>query len=212
MLVAYGAWKRMTGGRRFDARYFDMRYGVEDPWGYTRREYERVKYEATLEQIASRRYRSILEVGCSEGLFTRRLVELGEHVCGVDISQRALDRARGSLQSFDNVELRRIDVFRDSPDWTFELVICSEVLCFAEDLEQLDAASRRLARWVEPGGTLLLVHLRVAHEVDSGWTAPDLRFGADTIHPRVAEVTGLSRDAELWKADHAFTRLRRPAS
>lgn len=212
MLSARSAWREVTGGRRFDAHYFDARYRVEDPWGYTTRAYEKEKYGKTLEQVASRRYRSILEVGCAEGLFTRQLLPLADHVCGVDISERALERARRALGSSDHVAFRRVDVFEDSLDWDFELVVCSEVLCFARDREQLEEAGRRLASWVEPGGILLLVHLRVAHEVASGWPAPDLRFGADTIHPCLAEVTGFALESELWEDDHAFARLRRPAS
>nr|BFE77551.1 hypothetical protein GCM10020093_001520 [Planobispora longispora] len=58
------------------SRYFDWWHRRPDPWNLTVDGYERHKYTATLRQLPARPYRRILEVGCSEGVFTRLLAAM----------------------------------------------------------------------------------------------------------------------------------------
>ena len=55
--------------------YFDTLYTADrDPWKFAASPYERDKYEITLDAMPKPRYRSALEVGCSIGVLTDRLL------------------------------------------------------------------------------------------------------------------------------------------
>ncbi|MFG2528372.1 class I SAM-dependent methyltransferase [Streptomyces sp. NPDC048516] len=81
--------------------YFDWWHRRPDPWGLAVDDYEQFKYATTLRQLPRRPYRRILDVGCSEGAFTHRLAAAfpQAEITGVDISERALARARASAAS-----------------------------------------------------------------------------------------------------------------
>jgi O-antigen/teichoic acid export membrane protein/SAM-dependent methyltransferase len=208
-LQAHLAWTSLTLGRRFDRRYFETRYRETDPWGFTRNEYEKEKYRQTLELIPRGRYGRILEVGCAEGVFTRELASRGDCVCGIDISERALKRARIAVHGHRNVEFRRMDIFEDGLDRRFDLVVCSEVLYFAENERALDVICRKISGWIDTGGYALLVHMRIAEESTTGWVAPDLKFGADSIHERFAKVSGLTPVSQRWEPAYGSALFRR---
>ncbi len=151
------------GPRLFTRRYFEWRYRLSpDPWGYESSPYERRKYERTLKILPEgRRYRRALEVGCSVGVFTRMLAERGvvEEIVGLDVSERALERARRRLAPFEHVRLKRADVTREplgGPS-SYDLIFCAELLFYFGEA-QLRAVRAKLARALEPGGHLVLVN------------------------------------------------------
>lgn len=200
---------RMFGARYFTAEYFEKRFEQPDPWGFEHREYEQRKYAKTLAAIPSARYGRVLEVACAEGLLTQSLAERGDVVVGTDVSDRALTRARGRLAGRPNVRFERSDVFTDPITEHFDLVVASEVLCFAESIPMLDAALERLAGCLEHGGHLVLVHLRIAPEHPGGWPPVDLLFGADVIHRRAARLPGLAPVSDQWEDRYAVSVFRR---
>ena len=62
----------MSVGGSLSAAYFDALYaGKDDPWGFATSPYEQAKYAATLEALATTRFASAFEVGCSIGVLTR---------------------------------------------------------------------------------------------------------------------------------------------
>src|SRR5437868_10191466 len=88
--------------------YFDWWHRRPDPWGYATEPYEIYKYGKTLEHLHGRDYKRILDVACSEGVFTSQLAATYPHasVDGVDISARAVSRARarnGSTARFHEI-------------------------------------------------------------------------------------------------------------
>jgi peptidoglycan/xylan/chitin deacetylase (PgdA/CDA1 family) len=151
-----------------------------DPWDYET-DYEREKYELTATLIPSRVQRS-LELGPAEGRFTRRLAECSEHLTAGDISAIALARARLRCADLPNVEFAQIDAFDGSLGGPYDLVVCSEVLYYAEDRAVLDRTALALAEAIGPGGHLLSTH---AHAVVDDPGSPgfdwDVPFGAATI-------------------------------
>ena len=76
--------------RRFE---FEKRYLEHgDYWNYEASDYERAKYGRTMDCILALRSgnASVLEVGCSVGVFTELLAAQFEQVTAIDISQEAL--------------------------------------------------------------------------------------------------------------------------
>ena len=72
--------------------------------------------------------KSVLDFGCGEGFFWKRLAELGTlpQVTGIDIRRDALAVAREQLPGLTFVEADLLDFA--APDGTFDLIIASEVL------------------------------------------------------------------------------------
>ncbi|GLW10594.1 hypothetical protein Misp01_57220 [Microtetraspora sp. NBRC 13810] len=142
-------------------RYFDWWHRNPDPWNLGTDSYERHKYETTLRQVPERPYRRILDVGCSEGVFTHMLARTypDAEVTGMDISERALSRARARMDGDGTkVTLIQGDLLADGPGERFDLVFCAETLYYLGRHDRLLRASARLSGLLEPGGVLVLVH------------------------------------------------------
>lgn len=140
-------------------RYFDWWHRSPDPWSLGSDDYEQHKYATTLRLLPARAYRSILDVGCSEGVFTHLLA--AEHpearVTGVDVSERALNRAR-SRPGPPSLRFTRADLLSFEGSRAHDLVVCAETLYYLGRHDRLRLASARLIDLVHPGGLLLLVH------------------------------------------------------
>jgi ubiquinone/menaquinone biosynthesis C-methylase UbiE len=128
------------GYARWSTRYDDPMnplISVEQPvvWGL-------------LERIAPRR---ALDAACGTGRHTRRLVELGHEVTGIDATIEMLSLARDKLPGAD---LREGDLL-DLPleDRRFDLAVCALALEHVDDLER---ALSELARVVRPGGRVIV--------------------------------------------------------
>ncbi|MHB9155916.1 MAG: class I SAM-dependent methyltransferase [Endomicrobiales bacterium] len=95
-------------------------------------------------------FRSVLDVGCGNGVRLSQLVEGrdGIRVTGVDISEEAVKQA-GLL--FPEGAFRRLDIEKEALGERFDLVVCSEVL---EHVADDDAA---IARLLKMSGRYLLV-------------------------------------------------------
>lgn len=95
---------------------------------------------------------SVLDVGCGEGTFTALLAEAGAAPVGVEIAERALERARARHPDLD---------FRLAPaggplplcDASFDAVWASEVLAHVGDTANFLSELRRVLR---PRGQLLI--------------------------------------------------------
>jgi SAM-dependent methyltransferase len=142
-------------------RYFDWWHRRPDPWNLEGDGYEQHKYATTLRQLPARPYRRILEVGCSEGTFTRLLAAAypNAEITGIDISGRALDRARRRIgEDAHRVRFLRADVLSHRLDHRFDLVFCAETLYYLGRSDRLRRASAQLSALLEPGGLLVMVH------------------------------------------------------
>ncbi|MET8003539.1 class I SAM-dependent methyltransferase [Nonomuraea glycinis] len=142
-------------------RYFDWWHRRPDPWNMGTDAYEQAKYAATLAQVSAGPYRRILEMGCSEGVFTQRLVRAhpDAHVTAVDISERALRRAAERVaEAADRTLLVAADLLTFTAEHRYDLVFCSETLYYVGRGDRLRQASAQLIGLLAPGGVLVLVH------------------------------------------------------
>jgi ubiquinone/menaquinone biosynthesis C-methylase UbiE len=94
--------------------------------------------------------RCVLDLGCGQGLISKKLMELGAHVFGFDISFEMLKRNSNSV--------RIVGIGGNLPfkDNTFDIIVTVEVLqCIANQKEFF----RECNRVLKPGGTFILTTL-----------------------------------------------------
>ncbi|MEU6712067.1 SAM-dependent methyltransferase [Nonomuraea sp. NPDC046802] len=177
-------------------RYFDWVHRAPDPWKLATDGYEQHKYRSTLRQLPARPYRRIIEVGCSEGVFTRALAGAypEAEIVGVDVSERALARARVRVPEDGRVRFIRADILTHRPERRFDLVFCSETLYYLGRHERLRRASARLSELLGPDGVLVAVHpwpeaTRLHHYLDAHASLSRLSEEIHTSSPRPFAIT-----------------------
>ena len=124
----------------------------------------------------------------------------------VDLSDRALQRARKRLQDKANVQTARLDIVAEPFPGVFDLIVCSEVLVYVQ-LDELDEIRDKILAALEPGGHLLLVHSRSIHDDSAGLEFKD--FGAKTVHGRFADSPGLQVQSDQTHDIYRITLLRK---
>lgn len=148
-----------------------------------------------------------LDAGCGAGGDALWLAAQGWRVTAVDVSSTALDQGRRAAEATGRAFADRIEwVHGDLTEWepghAFDLV-SSHYVHVPGPQESL---FRRLAEWVAPGGTLLVVGHAAEHDHGSGHSRP---VGAAVRADQV--LSGLAE--EQWEVVVAAPRahtMRRP--
>lgn len=97
---------------------------------------------------------SILDLGCGEGGYSRRLAQSGATVTSVDCSEAAIAYAVKQAEAERLPiahHLRNSNDLFDIPDASFDIVLCSMMLM---DCEDLDGTLREAVRVLKSGGRL----------------------------------------------------------
>ena len=179
---------------RLGREYFEGLYAESgDPWDFETSEYERKKYERTLEVLGGRRFERALEAGASIGVFTEMLADRCDELLAVDVSERAVAKARKRLSDREHVRVERRTLPEEMPHGPFDLIVASEVLYYftrEEMLATLEAFERELA----PGGALLAVHWRRETR-----TYP---LQGDEVHELLREHTRLHNNKTIVEQDY----------
>ncbi len=138
--------------------YFDALYARDvDPWRFASSDYERAKYQATLDVLPAPQVSRAFEIGCSIGVLTRRLAARCDSLLAVDVAEAALVQARGRCAGLERVAIRRMRVPEEWPAGSFDLILISEVLYYLSPADVVRTA-RRTRGSLCRGGTVLLVH------------------------------------------------------
>ncbi len=154
---------------------FDTIYQARDPWASTdpRYTYQRRKYDVLSGLLSDQRYGNVLDLGSGLGDLARLLAARSDRVLGLDISQVALDQATERHRAAANLRFQQGDIL-DLPahyDGAFDLVMVADSLYYLPppiDDSTLKRLAMRLARLLQPGGTLLLAnHFFFAADPDS---------------------------------------------
>jgi O-methyltransferase len=136
---------------------------------------EQERYQRVLAAVASQRgpgsWGEVLEVGCSEGLFTSELARRCASVTACDISPVALGRARERLAVYPHVQLRQLNVLRDSVSGMFDVVFVMGVQQFVHSRGDVRRIARKLARALRTGGLLVMNPLRLPPNLERTWWA-----------------------------------------
>jgi SAM-dependent methyltransferase len=183
-----------VGQERFDSLYA----ASEDPWGYTTSAYEREKYADTIAALPSRTPGTVLEIGCSIGVFTALLAPRCQRLVAIDFSSRALALARERLAGLSCVELAQASFPEQAPRERFDLILCSEVLYY------LDAAAfARAVEWLTTrladGASVLAVSWR-----GEGREEP---MSGDQAHDRLAAALGRWHALDARRAGYRLDRF-----
>jgi SAM-dependent methyltransferase/peptidoglycan/xylan/chitin deacetylase (PgdA/CDA1 family) len=173
--------------------------------------YERLKFKRALELLPEEPISRALEVGCAEGHFTEHLAERTDWLVAVDISTRAIETASARSGARGNIEFQQLDLVSDALPGKFNLIVCSEVLYYLADTEQLREVGTKLRDALLPGGCLLATHSFMLKD-DMGRTGFDWyddSFGAAVISRVFAELPGLVLDRSLVTELYRIDRFRR---
>ena len=133
-----------------------------------------------LELIGDPVGRSVIDIACGEGFYTRLIRQRGAaKVTGVDLSEKMIGLARAS----EAQQKLGIDyVVGDGRDLRvsagYDLAIAAYLLNYAHDRAELDAMCRGVARCLKPGGRFVTVNSNPACDFSS---APSYRkYGFET--------------------------------
>ena len=155
-------WTRiMLRGIHYRDRHeqFDRLYRVQNPWRMDT-ESEKSRFEETnrLIQMHFGPVNTLLEIGCGEGHQTARLGELCKTIYAIDISARAIERARQRYPRaiFDVGDIFSAPIFKSTP--RFDLVVACEVLYYMSDIPTV------LARMEQLGGSCFVTYVSEQHE------------------------------------------------
>lgn len=131
-------------GDKYDR--LDALYRIRDPWDLAT-EPQRFRFRETNRLIEEHfgRVGRILEVGCGEGHQSQELMKVCDELVGIDVSSRAVERARVRCPQATFVAA---DVFAPEIGDTgpFDLVLGCEVLYYVKDVAAVLARFRELGR------------------------------------------------------------------
>ena len=89
---------------------------------------------------------NILEIGCGTGRHTVRLIQQGNNVTGVDLSEGMLDKAKAKING-PKVTFVHADILKDEiPNGPFDVAIMSLVLEHIDDLDLFFNKVRKLLK------------------------------------------------------------------
>ncbi|NLP83142.1 methyltransferase domain-containing protein [Microbacterium sp. CFH 90308] len=144
---------------------------------------------------------AVLDAGCGTGTEALWLAEQGWDVTAADISATALAeaRARAAGGVGEHIDWVETDLSRWEPARSWDLVFTSYAHA---QIGQLPLY-RRIASWVAPGGTLLIVgHLHGDHH--------DVPRGHDHPQGATATLEGITNlfSSPEWRIDSAYEHTR----
>ncbi len=177
-ILARKVWRRIAL-RNLSAsdnhRQLDRLYAVADPWQMTSaREQFRFQMTNALLEAKVGRVGSLLEIGCGEGHQSEHLATLTDQLYGLDVSARAVERARTRLPGarFDVSTLPVIP--STPPGGRFDVVVACEVLYYMSDIEgavkvMSMAGDACLVTFFGPSAGLVARHVDSLPGVERGW-------------------------------------------
>jgi SAM-dependent methyltransferase len=171
-----------TNKKSLDASFFNALYEKnKDPWNFDGSEYERNKYMQTMSMIPDEIYAHIFEIGCSNGVLSMLLKERGKKLLAVDSSTIAVNTAKKRLSEYPNVVVMEMEVPKDFPDDSFDLILLSEVGYFLVEPDLITLRDR-IIEALPVGGHLLLVH----------WTpwVEEFPLTGDQVHEIFLQMAG----------------------
>jgi glycosyltransferase involved in cell wall biosynthesis/peptidoglycan/xylan/chitin deacetylase (PgdA/CDA1 family) len=198
-----------TGDRR---AFWEGYFAHKDPWNYGS-PYEQEKYRRQLDLLPDPPVGRALELACAEGFFTRLLAPRVTRLTATDISATAVERARARCAEHTNIDWRTLDLSADPIPGDQDLIVCSEVLYYLADTDELRCVLDRIVAALAPGGSLLTAHAFVVADdrarTGFDWANP---FGARRIAETLDATPGLHRAATIETELYRIDRYQRTAT
>ena len=178
--IARKVWRRLVAKdltASDDYGKLDRFYAMEDPWemGSNREQLRFAQTNAVIEDRL-RHVGSVLEIGCGEGHQSLHLARICDRVTGIDVSERAIVRARSRLPG---AEFLVGDVASlSSSGRHFDLVVACEVLYYVKDIpatlaRMSDLGTACLVTFFCPSARIVAPHLASIPLADRGWIFGD---------------------------------------
>lgn len=102
----------------------------------------------------------VLDIGCGDGAYDRKIARAGAEVTGIDIHEKRLAAARRYYQS-ERTKFLFMDASRlDFPDAAFDKALS---LCVVEHLADDELVMRNLSRVLKPGGLFVFSADSLSH-------------------------------------------------
>lgn len=97
----------------------------------------------------------VLDIGCGAGTLSYYLAQKTHSVCGIDISELAIDKCNETKKSLDlkNIEFKVMNFPYEIPKKKYDLIICFEVI---EHLQEDELALEQIYSLLNPNGLLIL--------------------------------------------------------
>jgi SAM-dependent methyltransferase len=98
---------------------------------------------------------TVLEIACGNGVFSRRMAQLGVHVIATDFSAQFLERARARpSEHADRIEYHLLDATREDQivalgKQRFDAAVCNMAIM---DMAEIDPLMRGIRQVVKPAG------------------------------------------------------------
>lgn len=168
----------------YDRRELMDNSHIVGEWNFNR-PMEQERHRRTLELIAlhdpaTKSVRS-LEIGCSEGQFTRQLAKHCTSVTACDISPIACERASKRCTDLTNVTIRQFDLQRDTIHDQYDWVFVMDIFWYLHGRDLVAKAVDKLSRAVKPGGFLIVSDCRLPQHLRDWWWIRWFPEGADAL-------------------------------
>lgn len=166
------------------AAFFEAKYqGVEDPWDFEQNAYERNRYDSILRSIEDKRWKSVLEPGCSIGVLTEGLAPLCDRLLALDFSATALRAAERRCSKFSHVRVECLAIQNVVSFANFDLIVLSEIGYYFTERAWSTLIDRMIGE-MAPQAALLAAH----------WTgfSEDHVMSGDCVHEILINHPGLA--------------------
>jgi peptidoglycan/xylan/chitin deacetylase (PgdA/CDA1 family)/2-polyprenyl-3-methyl-5-hydroxy-6-metoxy-1,4-benzoquinol methylase len=187
---------------------WDRVFSKPDPWQY-HSQYEVTKRHHVLEMLPECPIEEALEIGCAEGHLTELLHTRVSRLTALDISERALERAKVRCADASNITFVRSDIHEEVPNGPFDLIVCTEILYYMYDRHALAKFVSRAVERLSPGGHIVLEHPNMVSD-DRTQTGFDFNeIGTDFIASVFSAHTELEFLLELKTPLYKAQQFRR---
>jgi predicted TPR repeat methyltransferase len=191
---------------------FDSIFAAQaDPWESTTAA-EQERFAVTLSMLEAsqkNRFDSAVELGCAEGIFTKRLAPMCAHLLALDFSEVALERARKRLAGYPGVSFRRWDMRHDKLLEIFDLVVAMGVLTSLYRPGDVKRVADNIIESVESGGFLLFSDVRQSTVFEQAWWGKYVLRGGEQIRRLLSRDARLETLASADTKSHVFALYRR---
>lgn len=181
-----------------------------DPWAYSTTALERYAYiikkaKGMLEK-ANVDIKTILEVGCSEGVFTEMLTEafpaIAIHACDISKTalRKAVERTAGKNTNFYTIDIGKSIL--PLPDKSVRMIFLCDVLYMLPSRREVEFAVQEVNRVLDSEGVVVITEFtkpRNFSDMVCGAIGKRLHDSRESIHFDVHPTTGKRDDTQYYR-------------